>query len=417
MYVRRDYSRTFFSSRRRRRGGSVTLILGLMLLSALAGGFVLWRPEQVRLTVLGAIGQAPPPTALPSERATQGSLLWREGDLDGALTAFEDAVQMRPQNVNYLFEYGRVLLELDRVDDAFAVGQRAVEADSADPRGYWLQAAARMWGDPPTAVPLAIQGLEYGEYAPLYAVLGVAYYNLDRPAEALRNSETALLIDADDPFVQMNSAFPLMYVGRWTEAIERVEAAIALHPNLITPYFYLAALYKQIDQPEMAIAIYNRIIERDPDNARTYLRLCETYAAVEFAQFDVAAPYCFNALEIDPEYGEAWRELGRMRYQRRNYEDAITAFQECLNLGATDIECYYLQGLAHYWLGNCAQAWDLLQQARPRAVGNSTLIGVLSQIDIGLYNITQRCPGYDQIGVPTQPPPTSPPPTPIGAGY
>jgi tetratricopeptide (TPR) repeat protein len=160
----------------------------------------------------------------------------------------------------------------------------------------------------------------------------------------------------------------------------------------------------------MSVAIYNRVLEIDPNNARAYLRLCETYAAV--GEFRDAEPFCDQALEIDPDYADAHRMLGQLRYSRRNYEGAIEEFQTCLDLGSEQIECYYIRGLAHYFLGQCDLAWKWLNDSLARASDPS----IINSINIGLGNIRVRCSGYVDVELPTSIPPTVIPPTPIGAG-
>jgi len=417
--IRRNYSKPFFSDPKRGGKGSRFLfIYGLVL-----GGFLVFVYTQfgrLQLTALEAIGYAPTPTPFASDLANQAAVMAAAGDLSEALTFYERAVSQQPENINYLYEYGRVLIDLDQTDEAVQVAEQAIALNPDDPRGYAIKAIALMWSDPPTAIQAAILGKDADpNFAPLYAASDVAFYNLQRFEEAIREGQRAVDLDPNDPFVYIASHFALLYIGNYQAAIDAVTRAIEISPNLTTSYFYLAALYAlpQVRQPEKAFAIYNRIIEMEPNNAKAYLRLCETYARVEYAQFDVAQGYCDQALEIDPNYGSAYRETGRMQYNRRNYEGAIESFENCVRLGATDIECWYLRGLAHFWLDECEDAWRVLNEASVKAVEQGQAPSIMESIDIGLYNVTQICDGFQQQTVPTSPPPTLLPPTPIGGGF
>lgn len=211
-----------------------------------------------------------------------------------------------------------------------------------------------------------------------------------------------------DAGVRRAYAFPLTWVGRWNDAIAQLEQAIAINPNITAPYFELAALYRRLNQEEMAVAIYDRLIELDPNNARAWLRKCETYAAVGL--FQEAEPFCQRALTIDPQYADAHRMQGQLRYSRRNYEGSIDSFNTCIALGGEFIECYYIRGLAHYFLGQCDQAWAVLNESLQRA----RVQPVIDAITIGLTNVTRNCAGYQGQQLPTPIPPTPIPPTPIG---
>lgn len=420
MIIRRDYNRPFFS--KRRRGASVRLVLLIGMLMGAGLVVLLTQFDKVQQSALSAVGVAPTATPFASDLATQAMTAFLAGDVDQAAMLFERAIDQQPNNIDYLYEYGNILIEAepDRSAEAVAVGEHMMTVAPNDPRGYALKARALMWTDETEAITTAIQGVDVDpNFAPLYAAQGVAYTNMQRLDLGVRNAERAAQLDPMNPIVQRALYTPYLYVGRYQDAIDALMTAISLQPNLTAPRFELAFIYAlpQVGQPEMAVATYNSIIDMDPDNAKAYLRLCETYARVENADHRVAQPYCDEAIRIDPAYGPAYRETGRMQYVRRNYEGAIESFNECVSLGTDDIECYYLRGLAHYFLGDCEDAWAVLTESQTRAVAQNEGAGVMGSIDQGLSDIRRNCPGFVAVDIPTAPPPTALPPTPIGGGF
>ena len=414
MTIRRDYQRPFFSNRRRGSRSRFLFIYGLLLGTFLA--VVVLRYDDLQLQALDVVGMAPTATPGASSLATMALNYYNEGDVPLAVQHMERAIQQRPTDIDLLYEYGRLLLEAERTDDALVVADRAIEIAPDDPRGYTIKGRALMWTDEAQAIQVSIRGLEADpNFAPLYAIQGVAYTNLGRWQEGMRNGTRAVEIDPSDPFVQRAYFTPLVYVGRFQDAARALEMAVSVNPNLTAPYFELAALYRSplVREPELAVAIYNHIIEMEPDNAKAYLRLCQTYAAVEQARFDVAQPYCDRAIQIDPNYGDAYGQRGMMQYTRRNYEGAIDSFDRCVDLGSELIECWYIRGFAHYRLDNCEEAWDILQVARQMSVERN-LPEITVQIDNVIEAITLRCAGFQSRPMPTSIPPTPIPPTPIG---
>lgn len=419
MTIRRDYNRPFFSKRKRNTtrlliiGFLFGLIVGLVALVSL-------RFDQLQLEALDMVGMAPTPTPGASVLAAIGMEAYARGDIEDALAVFETAIQQRPNDIDYLYEYGVLLLENDDTLTAFEVGEHAIQVAPADPRGYVIQARALMYDDPAEAIQITIRGQEADElYAPLLAIQGVAYTNLGRYQEGIRQSLRAVELAPNDPFVLRATFTPLVYVARYQEAAHYLEQAISINPNLTAPYFELASLFRiqrpEIFQPEMSVALYNRILELDPDNARAYLRLCQTYANVPEADFSLAQPFCEQAIAIDPDFGDAYMTLGRMQYLRRNYEGSIESFEECVARGSEEIECWYLRGLAHFLLGQCEIAWELLTEAQRRVEDLAYVPqGTIDDIDIGLFNIKELCPGFSDVQLPTPIPPTPIPPTPIG---
>ncbi len=407
MPIRRNYQKPFFSTRR----STGRLVYLLVMLSLIVGiplvVSVYYQP--IQLAALDAIGMAPTATPFASERAQEAHQFYLRGDMANAERLYALAVQQQPNNVDYLYEYGRILIELERSREAEALGVRIIELAPQDPRGYALAANALVWSDPARAIPYATSGVELGvPFAPLNGALAIAYTNIGRYQEALQRGDLAIRQNPMDASVRRAYAFPLTWVGRWNDAIAQLEQAIAINPNITAPYFELAALYRRLNQEEMAVAIYDRLIELDPNNARAWLRKCETYAAVGL--FQEAEPFCQQALTINPQYADAHRMQGQLRYSRRNYEGAIDSFNTCIELGGEFIECYYIRGLAHYFLGQCDQAWTVLNESLQRAKAQP----VIDSITIGLTNVTRNCAGYQGQQLPTPIPPTPIPPTPIG---
>jgi tetratricopeptide (TPR) repeat protein len=423
MRVRRDYQQPIFGTRRRSSiGPRGILIFGIAMISILL--FVQLRLGDLQNSVRGAFGIQAEPTLYPAEYATQGVEQFIAGNLEAARQMLQRAVALQPENISYLYEYGRVLIELERADEAVTVADRAIEVAPNDVRGYALRANALKWSEPDQAIQDALRGQDIdATFAPLYAAQAIAYTNIQRYTQALEAGDRAITLDPMDADAFRAYSWPLILVGRSGEAIEMLEQAVAINPNLPGPYFQLAFEYKsRANDPAMAVAIYQHIIDNmNPsaaDEAKAYLRICETYAGIDRARFDVAEPYCRQAIQIDPNYGSAYRELGRMQYNRRNYEGAIESFRTCerlqANLSTKDIECWSLRGLAHFWMNQCDDAWAVLNEAKTMGQVQGEAQSTMDIIDTGIYNVTQLCTGYVGVPTPTLPPPTPIPPTPIG---
>ncbi|MBE2270275.1 MAG: tetratricopeptide repeat protein [Anaerolinea sp.] len=431
MQIKRDYSKPLFRDHRRRRGTWRWILLFFVFIGAFLF-FVDSQFSRLQLMALEMVGQAPPPTPFASELATQGMDRFMAGDLQGARDYFRRAVMQQPRNIDYLYEYGRVLLELgvdqpSYYEEAIAIGDQAINANSSDPRGYVIKARATdLSGDPANAVPIAQAGLQHDRsFAPLYVALSSAYRQIDRYDVAIDSAEEAIRLDPLDPSARRVYALALIWVARYEEALDQLEQAVALNPNLASPYFELASMYRTLAQQDpnggldyfaLAIATYEQVLSFQPENAKAYLRLCEVYTQI--GEHRRAQGYCEDALGINPQYPQAWRALGQTQYPQRNYEGAIDSFDECVALGSEEIECYYLRGLSHYYLGHCPEAWEILSDSllRARAISlvpddqNPAVINSLA----GLRLITENCEGYAGRALPQAPTPTAIPPTPIG---
>ncbi len=415
MYIKRDYNKSFFGNKRRDGLGRLLvayfLFLGTFLL------LVYLQFDRLQLVALNAIGMAPTPTPFASELATNAYRLVQEGNLAEASVLYEQAYRQRPDDLDYLYDYGRVLIELDRASEALALADQMIElATNTDPRGYALKAQALVWeGDSAAAIPVGVSGIEIdNEYAPIYASLARAYTNIGRYQQGLANGQKAVDLDPLNADAHRAYAYALIWVGERELAIEQLEQAIALNPNFVPPYFELAINYLALNQDSMAIATYERVLSLQPRNERAYLRLCEAYFKV--GQNNQAQGYCEDSLSINPQYSAAWRQLGMVQYNRRNYESAIDSFNQCQSTGGEDaeIQCWYLQGLAHYYLGQCDDAWGTLEESLRLTADRTPDDPIVKTIREGLRLTTISCPAYSGRAVPTALPPTPIPPTPIG---
>lgn len=433
MYIRRDYTQPFFSNRRRKR----RWWLWITLYALLIGGFLFFIDSQfsrLQLMALQVVGQAPEPTPFASDYANQSMDRYLTGNLRDAADLMAQAVRQQPQNVDYLYEYGRILLEIDNENQnyyalAIQIGDQAIQANPNDPRGYALKARALdLNDDAPTAITVAQQGLNVDRnFAPLYAALSSAYLTIDRYDVSIENAERAIELDPFDPMPRRIYAYSLMWLGRYDEATSQLQEAVSLNPNLAGPYFELASLYRrqagQIEDSVMAvelraqsIALYEEVLSLQPENARAYLRLCDSY--FEARENARATDYCLEAVNIDPNYAAAWASLGQTQFSRRNFEGAMESFDRCVEIAGdnADIRCYYLDGLSHYYMGECDEAWNELSDSLRRhnltnpSPDDAVLVNILS----GLRFTTLECAAYQGRALPTNVPPTPIPPTPIG---
>ncbi len=410
--INRNYSKQFFSDRRRGISGA-PLLLALLALACVIGamlafGYVFRGEVEARVNEFMGTPR-PTPTLLANEYAQRGFASFRDGKLEQAVSDFDLAVSQRPQDIGYLYEFGIILLESGNDQRAAEMGNRAIEAAEADARGYALMARALMWSDPAAAIPFAVSGLERKpDFAPLHAALAIAYTNIGRYAEGLQSGIRATELDPLDSFAFRAYSIPLIYTGRSSEAIAALEKAVAISPKLTAPYFELAAQYRKENYQEMAVGIYRRILELEPASAKAYLRICQTYA--EIGEFLEGTRFCETATEIDETYAPAWQYLGQLQYNRRNYESALESLENCVANGSTAVECYYIRGLAYYFLGECSTAWDVLLEAFLYTNQQS----IIDIINTGLGDIRANCPGFESAQLPTAIPPTPIPPTPIG---
>lgn len=415
--IRRDRSSLSFSDRR--AGGRKWLFIAwtaTMVVLAL----VVWQFDTLQPQVVALLGQGAAPTVSANALANQGYEAYLRGDLETAETQLGTAAQQDPANIGVLYEYARVLLMQDKAEQGLAVAEQIIQLAPGDPRGYAVQVnALDLLDRSEEAIPIGLSALELNpSFAPTYAYLSGAYNSLGRWASAQDMGRRAIELDPANIDARRYYAFSMMWVGRYDIAVEQLEAAVQLHPYLDFLYFELALAYSGLpsdtEQQETRnraamVAIYQTVLDMEPDNVQALVRMCETYFGLRID--DYAQAYCEDALELDPTLARAWAQVGQIYFTRRNYESAIDAFETCVNLaGSQYIECWYLRGLAHYYLAECDEAVPILQEAMAYA----EVEPIPSIIREGLELCAITDDAYDLSIMPTPAPTPTPVPTPIG---
>lgn len=113
--------------------------------------------------------------------------------------------------------------------------------------------------------------------------------------------------------------------------VRRAEAslrrAVELDPSYTAAYQSLAALYFNLRQPELAIAEYRKIAERQPDNAGNHTLM----GMVEYSRnnYDAAAEHYRRAIQIDPASAIAANNLAMLAsdHGTGNLDEAVQLAQ------------------------------------------------------------------------------------------
>lgn len=424
MYIRRDRSNLHFG-RQARRGGNSTLFMIWVVVMAVAMG-VIMRFDTVQDWVLASVGTDPTPTIDAVTYAQLGERAYLNGDIELAIQYYGAAAERMPKNIDILFEYGRMLVYRSyagrtfryRAVEALEVAEQAVAIDRNNPRAQALMCLALLENDRPEEAISA--GLLAQQLAPNYAeakaYLAMAYRNAQRPNQAFTKADEAVRDDPNSLDARRALALGLAFVGEFDAAIQQYEIAIQLHPRFYALYFELAVYYKAQQNYEAAIAAYDMVLSMEPDNVKAYTRKCETY--FQMREDALAEEACTQAVELDPAYPEAWRQLGMVQYTKRNYEGAIDSLYTCaqiqidqeIPLDEREIECWYIRGLAWALLARCDEAWPVLQEALLMSPADN----IKGFINKGLMSCVNYEADYTIDDIPTPIPNTPIPPEPIG---
>jgi len=301
------------------------------------------------------------------------------GDLDRAVALGQAHWQAQPSDAETLALLVRALIYRSYAD----VGRDADRAAALELTSYALSRSS--FGQaipalhalalhanqrPDEANRLALRAIEAErQNIPARLALALSYSARGLFETALREADKALAL-AEEAYQQRRSdwrvdalrarAIILSDLGRYDEALQSVDRAIALHNRLAALHFERALYALQLADRDSATAAYFSVIANDPANAKARLRLCALSS--ELGERQAALSYCQQATERRPDWYEGWYQLGREYYLGGRFAAARDAFAVCARLQVAQgvplrqrqIACWTLQGQSAEAIGDCA---------------------------------------------------------------
>jgi tetratricopeptide (TPR) repeat protein len=149
-------------------------------------------------------------------------------------------------------------------------------------------------------------------------------------AEALEAYEKALICDEDAYYVKRKIPILLLKMGETEKAVSWLRQAITERPDAIPLYLLLANLYIQEENGDKAIVLYNKVLERDPDNEEVLLRLAFLYSRQK--KYKVAEHILRELSRKNPEHYFAHYYLARLLKKTVRPRESAAEYEKALSL-------------------------------------------------------------------------------------
>ncbi len=217
--------------------------------------------------IVRAIGQDPKPAYL----ASLGTTLQQQGRREEALSAYDKAVQLKPDDAELWKQLGNILLELERFDHALLSFQHVLKLDprhqdAAYKSGVLLNQTGRF---EEAVAHLNLCDEVLPNHAPTLQARARTLYNLKRFEEALADNRGANTLDPGNADTCNNIGACLQSLGREQEALSWFDQALDRLPNAIEILNNKAFMLGQLQRFDEAFACYDHIRARHLNNATT----------------------------------------------------------------------------------------------------------------------------------------------------
>jgi len=264
----------------------------------------------------------PPPPKSPQEWNEKGAEHFAAGRYSDALSCFERALEKGPLYVEAWMNKANALFETGQRDEGLQAALRAIEVSPRFAR-TWLNKGAMENRMGRHALALA----SFREYMSLGA---------SEPAKQLgeaRRAAKQLEADGKKPAPPSAHAFltqasGLIAEGKFPQALEALDRALALLPGLATALLLKGDTFAEMRQSRSALACYEEGLHNDPTDPRLWHA---KGTALSRQGKDDQALACFDeALRLDPGHTAARNGRGWALLQARRSVDALATFDAVL---------------------------------------------------------------------------------------
>lgn len=224
----------------------------------------------------------------------------KNGDIQGARTELEKAVQKDPDSPFFHSALGLVYFNLADCDKAVPELKKAIKIEN--------------------------------KMLDAHTALGTCYIQMGMYDDALAEFNTALSLNppdkADVATLYNNLGEIYSIKGDTAKAEENLNKAMSTDPALITSYINLGNLYTSLKRYEDAIALYKKAIQLAPDYSLAHNNLA--FAYISLNQYQEAKQALEQALKLEPNneyYKENLSYLDHLLAEPKKIESGVLAGQ------------------------------------------------------------------------------------------
>ncbi|MCK5682725.1 DUF853 family protein [bacterium] len=197
----------------------------------------------------------------------------------------------------------------------------------------------------------------------LWAVSNLAYCSLklDKFEKALGMAEKATKVDQKNSSLFHVVASCEKALGDFIKAVEAVNSAIDLEPEIPEYHLTKAAIYLNLEEIEIATDSYMRATELDPKCYDGFLGLAKICSQVE--NWNDAIENIQKAIKIDTERVEAFLQLGMIYYKKSDSDKAAEIFTKVVEMSPESHEAIYHSAVIYMEKKEFPKANEMLKRA------------------------------------------------------
>jgi tetratricopeptide (TPR) repeat protein len=302
----------------------------------------------------------------------QAHRFFQYGDYEKAIPYYEASINADPNSTRALRELAYSYLWTGNPEKSIELFKKTIEHKPGDHDLMFALASAYSWsGDYANSIPILKQIVNSTGSLQAKIQLAEVYIWNAEPEMALPILEDILTQSPEHTKAKMLLAKSLYYTGESEEAAEVLEGLIVLDDEEVKRL--LAEVYVASDKHEKAIASYEDIVKKEPNNlkARQQLAVLLSWSG----RYDESIAQYKNILKAGPKDLNITRSMAQVYTWQGKFSHAEVVYKDILKIYPDNLEVTFLLGEVLAWQNKYDEAISYFEKATDDTKRASILYG------------------------------------------
>jgi len=309
-----------------------------------------------------------------------GLQYYQLNDLESAAAMHQEAVELQPDNPQFLVHLSMVCVLLGQFDRAIACAEQCLNL---------------ILGHMATTALENIPADQRGILGDAYYIIGYCYNNQGLYKEAVNPLSKSVRANPEVFFNHYQLGVSHNKLGNVRAALLEFDAAVKLAPDQFWPQLHLGMTYGMMEDVENAFLHLNVAYEIDPESPDVHynLGLCH----ILLKQYPKALEYFNTTIKLCPDFVNAYYEMGVIYYNEGDYKTAAEFFSKVTQMQPDRHDSWRSLGLCCLQLDCFADAAEAFERASVLHPEDTHLRFMLAKSLIKTCDYRAACPVLESI--------------------
>ncbi|BAY19779.1 serine/threonine kinase [Anabaenopsis circularis NIES-21] len=290
------------------------------------------------------------------ELSKQGNTLFELQRYQDALSAYEEAVNIRPDYAQGWNGQGKTLFKLKQYDEALTAYEKAIQiqpdyVDAWSGRGFTLQKLQRY----PEAIAAFDKALQlHDDYPEVWNAKGEVFSGLKQYDNAIKAYDKAIDLKSDYVEAWYSKGLVWQNLKNYDEAIAAYNKALEIKSDYYQAWYNRGNALVNLNRYEDAFTAYDKAVQYQPSYYQAWLS--RGNVLITLRRYAEAVESFNQVIKNDSDNYQAWYNLGWSQHQLQRYADAITAYNKAASIKRNDDQLWYSLGNSQYNLQKYTEA-------------------------------------------------------------